>query len=106
MTFKITNADYKNILTYYNLDIPKNNKDIKRQAEDVLALKLCSCIKKIAPLSPENEARSIGICSKSVFKNKGLTRGKFKCRNGRSVSFKKTRKVMSIGKKKTLKRNI
>ena len=47
--------------------------------------KLCRCIKKIAST---NESRSIGICTKSIFKNKGYTRGKFTCKK-RRLSFRK-----------------
>ena len=102
MNYKITDTDYKNILIFYNKPIPKNKLELKSAAEDILALKLCSCIKKINPiLIKKNEPRAIGICTKSVFNNKNLTRGKFKCLKKRSVTFKKTKKQIKIGTSKS-----
>jgi hypothetical protein len=84
---ELTNNDYKQILEYYKKQIPKSSRLLKINAEKILAEKLCKCIKKI---EPENEARSIGICSKTIFTRKGYTRGKFKCKGKRSVTVKKT----------------
>jgi hypothetical protein len=104
MNYKITDADYKNILRFYNKHIPSKKSDLKDAAEDILALKLCSCIKKVNPqLIQKSEPRAIGICTRSVFKSKGLTRGKFKCLKERSVLFKKTQKKVTFGKSKTNK---
>lgn len=86
---KITDNDYKKILEFYKINIPKSKRLLKIQAEKILATKLCRCIKKIGL---ENEAKSIGICTKTVLNRKGLTRGKFKCKGKQSVSFRKTRK--------------
>jgi hypothetical protein len=101
---KITNTDYSKILTYYGLHIPKNKQHLKQSAENILAKKLCSCIKKVG--GPENEARAIGICTKTVINRKGLTRGKFKCRNGRNIVVTKTNKKNKRlnGNKKTQRR--
>jgi hypothetical protein len=104
MNYKITDADYKNILRFYDKPIPSKKSDLKNAAEDILALKLCSCIKKVNPqLTQKSEPRAIGICTRSVFKNKGLSRGKFKCLKARSVAFKKTQKKVTFGKSKTNK---
>jgi hypothetical protein len=84
---ELTNNDYKQILEYYKKTIPKSRRLLKKNAEQILAEKLCKCIKKI---EPENEARSIGICTKTIFNRKGYTRGKFKCKGKRSVTVKKT----------------
>jgi hypothetical protein len=54
-----------------------------------MASKLCRCIKKIGT---ENEARSIGICTKTIFNSKGFTRGNFQCKKKQSVKFRKTQK--------------
>jgi hypothetical protein len=98
MSFKVTDSDYTKILNYYDINIPKNNQELKKRAEDIIALKLCACIKKVG--GPQNEARAIGICSRTVLKRKGLTRGKFKCRNGRNISFTKNKKgPLSIDRK-------
>ena len=98
MSFKVTNTDYTKILNYYDINIPKNKQDLKKRAEDIIALKLCACIKKVG--GPQNEARAIGICSRTVLKRKGLSRGKFNCRNGRNISFTKNKKgCLSIDRK-------
>ena len=52
-----------------------------------MAQKLCKCIKKVDPIY---EAKSIGICTKSIFNRKGLTRGQFQCKKKQSVKIKKT----------------
>jgi hypothetical protein len=83
---KITDDDYKKILEFYKINIPKSKRVLKMKAEKILAIKLCRCIKKV---DIENEARSIGICTKTVLNRKGLTRGKFKCKGKQTVSFRK-----------------
>jgi hypothetical protein len=85
------NNDYIQILKFYNLPIPKSRQLLKEEGEKILALKLCKCIKKVDPTS-KNEPRAIGICTKTIFNRKGLTRGKFKCKGRRYVKFNKTRK--------------
>lgn len=83
----VTPADYIKILQFYNKPIPKTNQLLKLQSEQIMANKLCRCIKK---LDPKNEARSIGICTKTIFNNKGYTRGKFSCKKKQSVTFRKS----------------
>jgi hypothetical protein len=82
----LENDEYVSILTYYNIDIPKSKRLLKMKAEHIMAEKLCKCIKKIDPV---NEAKSIGICTKTIFNRKGYTRGKFTCKKKRTVTFKK-----------------
>jgi len=72
----LTKKDYITVLNYYKQTIPTKAKTIKQNAEKILRDKLCRCIKKV---DKTNEARSIGICTRSVFNKKGLTRGKFNC---------------------------
>ena len=91
--------DYKNILDYYNKPIPKNKDDIQKNAETIINAKLCRCIKKIDPVY---ESKSIGICTKTIFNNKGYTRGKFKCKKGSFISIKKAK---TKAKKKITKKN-
>jgi len=92
---ELTNNDYTRILEFYNKSIPKSKRLLKKQAEKILANKLCKCIKKV---DKKNEARSIGICTKTVINNKGFKRGKFTCKKKESMSIyknsknKKTRK--------------
>jgi hypothetical protein len=89
MPTELTNKDYISILKYYNLSIPKSKRLLQKQAEQIMATKLCKCIKK---LDPENEAKSIGICTKTIFNRKGYTRGQFQCKKKQSVKFRKTQK--------------
>jgi hypothetical protein len=86
---ELTNNDYTRILEFYNKSIPKSKRLLKKQAEKILANKLCKCIKKV---DKKNEARSIGICTKSIINNKGFKRGKFTCKKKESISIFKTRK--------------
>ena len=54
----ITKNDYRNILKYYKVNIPSSNQLLEEKAKNILAEKLCRCIKKI---DLQNEAKSIGI---------------------------------------------
>jgi len=94
MSSELTQKDYVSILKYYKIDIPKSKRLLQKQAEKILAEKLCKCIKKIDVIT-NNEPKSIGICTKTIFNRKGYTRGKFSCRKNRSVKIKKTNKSMS-----------
>ena len=89
---QLTINDYKHILEFYNKHIPKSQILIKKQAEHILATKLCKCIKKIN-LKIKNEPRAIGICTKTIFGRKGYTRSKFTCKKKQLVEFKKTNKT-------------
>ena len=89
MTMALNKKDYTKILKYYNLPIPKSSSKMKKQAEEVLALKLCRCIKKV---SPSNEAKAIGVCTRTIFERKKLTRGAFTCKRKRSVQISRMRK--------------
>jgi hypothetical protein len=87
---ELTNNDYRRILEFYKKNIPKSKRLLKTQAEKLLASKLCRCIKKV---DRENEARSSGICTKTIINNKNFTRGKFTCKKRQSLNVKKkTRK--------------
>jgi hypothetical protein len=87
---ELTNNDYKRILVFYNKAIPKSKRLLKMQAEKLLVSKLCRCIKKV---DKENEARAIGICTKTIINNKGFTRGKFTCKKKETISLKKKKNV-------------
>ena len=97
----LTKSDYAKILQYYGEKIPTSISEMKKSAEKMLSIKLCRCIKKV---SPKNEPKAIGICTKNIFNRKGLTRGTFTCKNGRKVDFRKTKRFTSkMTKKKTIK---
>ena len=89
-TTTLTQNDYKQILDYYKIAIPVNKKHMKQLAENIISEKLCKCIKKVDPV---NEAKSIGICSKSVINRKGFVRGKFQCKKKRFVTLRRKMRV-------------
>jgi hypothetical protein len=86
----LTQSDYKQILEYYKMSIPSNKKQMKHDAEKIISEKLCKCIKK---LDPDNESRSIGICTKTVINRKGFVRGKFQCKKKKYVTLKRISQV-------------
>ncbi len=89
---ELTKRDYIHILDFYDLPIPKSSRLIQKKAENIMSEKLCKCIKAV---DVNNEPKSIGICTKTIFNSKGYTRGKFKCRDKQKVSFRKTLKIKS-----------
>ena len=96
MPHKLTKKDYISILKFYKQPIPKSLRLLQKQAEQIMAQKLCKCIKKIDPIT---ESKSIGICTKTIFNNKGYSRGQFQCKKKQSV------KIIKI-KKNNTKKNI
>jgi hypothetical protein len=88
MSSELTTTDYINILKYYKKKIPQSKRIIKKNAEKILNEKLCKCIKKI---DPNNEKKSIAICTKTIFTNKGYKRGKFTCSGKKSIKIKKNK---------------
>ena len=80
--------DYKSILKYYNIDITGlKNSIIKGKAEDILAEKLCRCIKVVDKGRGNNtnkttrlETKGIAVCKNSVLTKKNLKIFKFKCK--------------------------
>lgn len=100
MSRELTTKDYTTILKFYKIKIPRSRRLLKKQAEDIMADKLCKCIKKVDPVY---EAKSIGICTKTIFNNKGFKRGKFTCTGKRRAKIikrenNKTRKNKSKSK--------
>ena len=88
---KLTKEDYIKILDFYKISY-KNDKfnSLKRKAENVLADKLCRCIKKVKTPEDINESRAIGICKNSVLNKKNLTVGRFSCK--KNAKFLKNKK--------------
>ncbi len=99
---KLTINDCKKVLNFYNKSIPKKTQMIKKHTELLLADKLCRCIKKIEPVYGP---RAIGICTKTIFNNKGLTRSGFKCKGIPSVTVKKYKTNKPNKSNKTNKTN-
>ena len=116
---RLKNSDYITILKYYDIDVKgMKKKDLKHKAEELLANKLCRCIKKVDN-KDKPESRAIAICKSSVLFKKGLRNYGFKCKpkarfipkRGTSKNLIKyeleTRKRRKIRKrKKTRKRKI
>ena len=94
---KLSTSDYKKILKFYKLSIPKKSKNIKKKADKIIAKKFCSCIKKVQKKF-KKEGIAIGICTKSVITRKGYKRGKFRCKKRRTI------KLQKGGRKKTRKK--
>ena len=46
---RLTHADYKKILEYYNIVVPQGTSfaALKKKAEDALIKKICNCTKKL-----------------------------------------------------------
>jgi hypothetical protein len=67
----MTKSDYEKILSYYKIPFGNlGNIELKRKAEDILATKLCKCIKAVErKVGPQN---AIALCTASVFGKKGL----------------------------------
>lgn len=69
--------NYIDVLNFYNIPIPKTLSTIKKRANNILAKKLCKCLKK---LEPKFKSSAIGICSKTIIVKKGFSRGNFTCK--------------------------
>ena len=67
----LSQTDYKQILEYYKISIPISKKETKHLAEQIIAEKMCKCIKKI---EPENQC---------------ITRYKVQCHKRRIITIKK-----------------
>ena len=86
MNKQLTKKDYINILTYYKLPIPGTRKALEAKAEKIMAKKLCKCIQK---LQPSQGSKAVGVCTGSIFKRKGFTRGSFNCRKRQTVKMRR-----------------
>ena len=100
---QLNNKDYITILKYYKKEIPSSSGLVKANAKHILATKLCRCIKKI---DKQNEARAIGICTKTIINRKGFTRGKFSCKGKTSISLNKNIKNKKSKKNVTRKNKL
>ena len=78
---KLSKDDYIKILNYYKINYSKyNTQSIKRKAEEILANKLCRCIKKVKNNNKKIESTAISICKSSVLNRKNLSIGRFSCK--------------------------
>ena len=67
-------SDYRKILKFYKLSIPKKESNLRKKGDKIIANKFCSCIKKVRKKF-KKEGIAIGICTKSVITRKGIKRG-------------------------------
>jgi len=81
---KLSAGDYRKILKFYKLSIPKKVSNLRKKGDKIIAKKFCSCIKKVRAKF-KKEGIAIAICTKSVITRKGIKRGKFKCKKRRSI---------------------
>ena len=111
----LTKSDYEKILNYYNIPFSTSDssKQIKSKAEEILADKLCKCIKKVKEDTNDtdkDESRAIGICNDTVFRRKGIRHAAFTCKkkpkllrfHGKKYSLVKRSKYLS--KKQKIRR--
>ena len=107
---RLTHKDYMAILRFYSKDgSSMSKKQVKIIAEDILANKLCRCIKKVES-KKKDKARSIAICTDSVLRKKNLKGHGFKCKTKpkllKSVTkrnSKSSKRLSKIKKDKTRK---
>ena len=106
----LTLLDYKNILSFYNIPITSTmkKKKIQELAEDILARKLCRCIKKVKNKNNiKDESKVIGICKDSVLKKKNVHSYSFKCKKKpRFISKKGTKRKLAKIKKRLTRKTI
>jgi hypothetical protein len=103
----LTHKDYIKILKHYKLKIPKSKNKIKSKALDVLAGKLCRCIKKVKKKKIKKTQKkyrknaATAICISSILKKRGLKHNRFTCKKkSKFLKNKKTKKYLSKSKKK------
>lgn len=103
MLNKLTNTDYVSILKYYNIPVlsSMSREKIKTTAEDILASKLCRCIKSVKK-SPtfKKEASAIALCKKTVIDRKNIKSYKFTCRKGKPRFYPKKNTTIKLMKTK------
>ena len=91
-------SDYRKILKFYKLSIPKKVSNLRKKGDKIIAKKFCSCIKKVRKKF-KKEGIAIGICTKSVITRKGIKRGSFNCKSKTSIDLYKG------GRKRSTKKN-
>lgn len=106
----LNKKDYQVILNYYGVQTNGLKIQAMRNAAlDILANKLCRCIKKVS----DDKSKSVPICKDSVFGKKGLEVSRFKCdkmpkliskKGSKDAVTKKSRKRSNTSKTRKSKR--
>jgi len=100
----LSNKDYLDILHYYKIKTTNlNKKQIKSRAENILAGKLCRCIKKNVDY-PKNESKAIAICNNSILKKKGIIGSNLKCKGKAKITLSKKNTNLVKTKKRNTRR--
>ena len=95
--YLLSNHDYKKILKYYKKPIPKKITLVRTKVEDILASKLCGCIKKIEKTRKNKKnIKAIGICRNSVMTRKKLGYYQFTCKNKAKFKTKSKKKIYKL----------
>ena len=92
-------SDYRKILKFYKLSIPKKLSNLRKKGDKIIAKKFCSCIKKVRAKF-KKEGIALSACTKSVITRKAIKRGKFKCKKRRSI------KLFKGGSKRRTKKKV
>lgn len=89
----LSNQEYRDILDYYNIDYTRlTSAELKQKAQQVIAYKLCKCIKKVTNNNKfKTEQPAIAICTNSILKSRNLKYYGFNCL--------KTPKLLPFGSK-------
>ena len=99
----LSKDDYLEILRYYNIDVDQKSRitSLKKMVEEIIAQKLCSCIKKVDNSKHEkDEARPIAICTDSVVTKKNLKINSFKCKKKMTLTGDKKNKLTKLSNAK------
>lgn len=101
----MTKSDYQKILSYYNIPFEKlSSRELKQKAEDILASKLCKCIKSVEKKTSTQNA--IALCSANVFGKKGLKFFDMSCKGKARLLPRKGSAHQMLAKTRKIKINI
>jgi hypothetical protein len=93
----MTKTDYEKILSYYKIPYENlSSRELKQTAEDILATKLCKCIKAVEKKTGTQNA--IALCTTSVFGKKGLKYFDMSCKGRAQLQSRKGRKLAKTRK--------
>jgi hypothetical protein len=108
MSNKLTRNDYITILKFYKKTYQSlTDKQLKKQAEHILAVKLCRCIHKVSKQTRGNKEQAIAICRDSVLKKKGLQHFKYSCASiPKLLPKNKTRNILKKYKSNLTKKSL
>ena len=96
--FLLSRKEYIEILKYYNIIFKENDniKNLRKLSENIIAEKLCKCIKSVSNnINKNDESKAIAICNKSIIQSKKLKIHKFTCKkNPKLLTTKNNKKKL------------